>query len=188
MKKLPFYILLLGVIAVFSACGEDEAKETWEEYAKWRETNEQWMTEQANRTNPDGSPYFTKLTPDWDPGAYVLIHYFNDRKATEGNLSPLFTSTVDVKYHGRLYNDEPFDSSYLRIEPADSVYRTKCSNVIEGWTIALEDMRIGDSCLVVIPYQQGYGSANQGSIKPYSALQFNMKLVGIPGYEIKPRD
>lgn len=178
--------MLLGLLVAVAACKDDDEEKTWEDYADWREANEQWLAEQAALTNPDGTPYYTKLVPVWDPAAYVLIHYFNDRSETEGRLSPLFTSTVDVKYHGRLYDDEPFDSSYLRTEPADSVYRTACNEVIEGWSIALEDMRVGDTCEVLIPYQQGYGSTNSGVIKPYSALRFGIKLVGIPYYEVRP--
>lgn len=182
MKKLPIFIMLVGLLAV--ACSDDD--KTWDDYADWREANEAWLAEQATRTNSDGTPYYTKVVPSWDTAAYVLIHYFNDRRLTEGKLSPLFTSTVDVKYIGRLYDDEPFDSSYLRQEPADSVYRTACNKVIQGWTIALEDMRVGDTCEVLIPYQQGYGAANSGIIKPYSALKFGIKLVGIPYYEVRP--
>lgn len=167
-----------------AACSDDD--NTWDDYADWRNANEAWLSEQAARTNDDGTPYYTKLTPAWDTSAYVLIHYFNDRRLTEGKLSPLLTSTVDVKYIGRLYNDEPFDSSFTSQSPADSIYRTACNKVIRGWVIALEDMRVGDSCEVLIPYQQAYGAANSGVIKPYSALNFGIKLVGIPYYEAKP--
>ena len=105
---------------------------------------------------------------------------------TKDNLKPLLTSTVDVKYIGRLYNDVAFDSSFLRTTPADSVFRTKLTGVIEGWQIALMNMHIGDSCEIVIPSDQAYGSSGSGSIYPYSALKFHVKLVGIPGYYVKP--
>ena len=98
----------------------------------------------------------------------------------------MYTSTVDVKYIGHLYDGTAFDSSYINTYPADSIYRTTLSSVIEGWTIALTNMHVGDSCEVLIPYQHAYGSSEHGDIKPYSALQFNIKLVYIPGYEIQP--
>ena len=61
----------------------------------------------------------------------MLAHWFNDRKLTQGNLKPYYTSTVDVKYIGRLYNDEPFDSSYtLMADYGDSIFRTKVGRVI----------------------------------------------------------
>ncbi len=182
MKKLPYILLLTLFIVGLTSCFGD-GDDNWDEYREWRETNENWLAEQALKKNTDGSDYYTKLVPVWDEKAYVLIHYFNNRKLTEGNLSPLYTSTVDVKYIGRLYNDEAFDSSYTQTTYGDSIYRTKCNAVIAGWTIALEDMRVGDSCEVIIPYQQGYMASQVGVIPPYSCLKFNMKLVDIPYYE-----
>lgn len=184
MKKLPF-ILVSAILVLVSACGMDD-ESTWEEYNEWREANEAWFLEQQNLTNPDGSLYYEALYPEWDKSQYILIHYFNDRELTKNNLSPLYTSTVDMKYIGRLYNDEPFDSSYNNTTYGDSIYRTKCNAVISGWNVALEDMHVGDSCEIIIPYNLAYGAAEAGDvIKPYSVLRFNMKLVDIPYYEIK---
>lgn len=182
MKKLPLLlisaILLIGTIAC-----DNENKNVWKEYKEWREINEAWILEQTARTNPDGTPYYSKVTPNWDPSQYILLHYFNDRSETAGNLTPLLTSTVDVKYIGRLYNDEVFDSSYTLTKWGDSIYRTKCLNVIPGWQIALEKMHVGDSVEIIIPYQSAYGAADNGVIKPYSALVFNVKLVDVYAYE-----
>ncbi|MBR6639234.1 MAG: FKBP-type peptidyl-prolyl cis-trans isomerase [Muribaculaceae bacterium] len=182
MKKLPLLlisaILLIGTIAC-----DNENKNVWKEYKEWREINEAWILEQTARTNPDGTPYYNKVSPSWDPAKSILIHYFNDRSLTANNLTPLLTSTVDVKYIGRLYNDEVFDSSYTLTKWGDSIYRTKCLNVIPGWQIALEKMHVGDSVEIIIPYQSAYGAADNGVIKPYSALVFNVKLVDVYAYE-----
>lgn len=184
MKKLPF-LFILAITAIIISCGSNDDS-TWEDYTQWRESNIAWFNEQKARANEDGSKYYNVLIPDWDTSQCVLIHYFNDRKLTEGNLSPLYTSTVDVKYKGCLYNDEPFDSSYTNTASyGDSIYRTQCNNVIQGWVVALQDMRVGDSCEVVIPYSMAYGSQDLGTIKPYSMLKFGIKLVDIPFYEIK---
>lgn len=186
MKKLPLILFLISALfAGFASCSSEE-EDTWKEYKEWREANESWLLEQADRLDENGNNYYTKLVPVWNKDAYVYIHYFNDRKETAGNLSPLFTSTVDVKYIGHLYDGTAFDSSYLNTSPADSIFRTQLSEVVVGWTIALSDMHVGDSCEVLIPYQYAYGASATGSIKPYSALQFNIKLVDIPGYEVQP--
>lgn len=187
MKKLPL-LLLFAIVSTLVSC-ELGSDSIWDTYADWRESNESWFNEQKARTNADGSKYYTELSPSWDSTQSILIHYFNDRKLTEGNLSPLYTSTVDVKYKGCLYNDEPFDSSYsLTASYGDSIYRTKCNNVIQGWIVALEDMRVGDSCEIVVPYSMGYGAQETGGvIKPFSMLKFTMKLVDIPFYEIKEK-
>ena len=183
MTKFPFIFIFAITLSLVSCNIGGES--IWDEYEDWRESNENWFNEQRNRTNADGSKYYKELSPVWDSTKYVLIHYFNDRKLTEGNLSPLYTSTVDVKYKGCLYNEEPFDSSYtLTASYGDSIYRTQCNAVIQGWTVALEDMRVGDSCEVIVPYSLGYGAQETGGvIKPYSMLKFNIKLVDIPFYE-----
>lgn len=187
MKKLLFMLPLLAL--VFAACSsdDDDIDDVWEKYADWREVNDQWIEDQAELTNPDGSKVYTKVVPEWNKNAYVLMRWHNDTTQTQNNLRPLYTSTVDVKYIGRLYDDQPFDSSYVRTEPADSIYRCRVSSNITGWVIAMERMHVGDSVTVLIPYTVGYGSKSQGSyIKPYSTLQFGIKLVDIPGEYIRP--
>lgn len=186
--KILKYILLLPLAAIMSgSCSDDKETDTWNDYAEWRETNVSWLDEQEAKTGPDGKKVYTRVVPAWNENAYVLMRWFNDTNDTRGNLRPLYTSTVDVKYIGRLYNDVPFDSSYLRTVPGDSLFRTKLTDVIAGWTIAMERMHVGDSVELLVPYMQGYGSASQGSvIKPYSTLKFNIKLVNVAGEYIRP--
>ncbi len=184
MKKLLIVVITAVTLGIVSACSSDN--NTWADYTEWREANDAWILAQAELRDADGNLFYTKVVPEWDKNAYVLIHFFNDRKATEGNLSPLYTSTIDVKYYGRLYNDEPFDSSYTQVASyGDSIFRCQLSELVTGWAIAMEKMRVGDSARVVIPYQQGYYSTSQGSVPPYSCLSFDIKLVDIPYYEIK---
>lgn len=178
--------MILGLIATIAihSCKMDPEEDTWEYYEDWRNANNEWLEAQKSKTDAEGNFYYKTVIPEFDQSAYVLMHYFNDRTKTEGNLSPFYTSTVDVKYIGRLYNDEAFDSSYLQTTYGDSIYRIRgLSSVIQGWAIALMDMRVGDSCEIIVPYQSGYGSQIRDAINPYSHLKFNIKLVDIPGYE-----
>ena len=184
MKKLLYLPLALLLLA--GAGCKDEIKTTWEEYADWREANATWLAEQELRTNPDGTPDYTKIVPDWNPGAFVLIHYFNDRAETEGNLSPLYTSTIDTRYELHLYDGTGVDSSTLSTSPAPGIFRTKLNSTVQGWAMALSDMRCGDTAEVILPYGVAYGSQILGTIPPYSNLRFNIRLVDIPYYETPP--
>ncbi|MCM1521233.1 MAG: FKBP-type peptidyl-prolyl cis-trans isomerase [Muribaculaceae bacterium] len=166
-------------------CNDDESTNNWDDYKEWREANEAFFSEQQFRIE-DGKSYYQTLTPAWNTGAQILVRYLKDRSKTEGNYSPLLNSTVDVKYIGRLYNGEPFDSSFTNTTYGDSIFRTRVNGVISGWTIALQEMRVGDSIQVVIPYSLGYGAQSAGIIKPYSTLVFDIKLVDIPYYEVRP--
>ena len=80
------------------SCNNDDDRDTWSQYQDWREANNQWLAEMQAKKNPDGSPYYKVVVPEWNPATFVLMHYFNDRAETEGNLSPLYTSTIDVRY------------------------------------------------------------------------------------------
>ena len=91
-----------------------------------------------------------------------------------------------MKYIGRLYNGEAFDSSYNLKVNGDSIFRTSLTSLIQGWQIALVNIHVGDSVEIVLPYNMGYGTTQSGIIKPYSTLIFNLKLVDIPYYEVRP--
>lgn len=179
MKHLLYIVASLAVISIIlAACSSND---TWTEYEEWRNTNNEWYLTQKDLTAA-GKPYYTELNPKWYPNSGVLIHYFNDRTATEGNLSPMLTSTVSVRYKGMLYNGVVFDSTATR--GTDSVRTFSLSGVIDGWKIALSDMRVGDTCEVVIPYALAYGVNGSTGISPYSTLKFGIKLCDIPTYEI----
>lgn len=173
-------------LCVIPACNNDD-DDTTKIYNDWRQKNSDWLKQQQTRTNDDGTPYFKSIIPSWDPSAYVLIHYFNDRAETEGNLTPMYTSTVDTRYRLTYYNDTPIDSSTLITTYGPGIFRTQLTGVISGWVIAMEDMRVGDTAEVLIPYQQGYGTNTSSGIVPYSALKFNIRLVDIVDYEKNPK-
>lgn len=152
-------------------------KSVEDEYKDWREKNDAWFQQQIS------SGQYTLLTAPWDPSARTLIRWHNDTMLTKDNLKPLITSTTDVKYRLTLYDGTPVDSSYYLTSPADSIYRSVVNQNVEGWMIALTHMHVGDSCTVIIPYQQGYGSTKKSDdLVPYSNLIFNMKLVDIYKY------
>lgn len=188
MKSLKLYLATLVAIVLMVSCNLDDNDTTTEAYDNWRQNNEQWLQEQHDLRDDAGHAVYTKVVPAWNRNAYVLMRWFNDTTLTRGNLRPLFTSTVDCKYIGRLYNDQPFDSSYTSTVPADSIYRTRLTDVIGGWTIAFERMHVGDSVEIIVPYQQAYGTSWSGKIPPYSMLRFNIKLTNVAGEYIRPNE
>lgn len=174
MKKLLITIALAAAVCLgFTSCNDDDNNESQRE---WLKLNTEWYNEQLARTNPDGSPYFSYVRPAWFPQSNVLIHYFNDRSLTQGNLQPLLTSSVTVKYKGMFYNGTVFDSTAAT--GSDSVRTFALSNLILGWKLALTQMHVGDSVEIIIPYPEGYGNTASSSIPAFSTLRFGMKLVG----------
>ena len=88
---------------------------------------------------------------------------------------PSDTDQVKVHYHGTLINGTVFDSSVDRGEPTTF----GVTQVIPGWTEALKLMPVGSKWRLYVPYDLAYGSADRGTIKPYSNLIFDVELLGI---------
>lgn len=184
MKFLPFAAILTALLCW--ACQDDE-HDTWKEYTDWREANNAWLEEMQHRTNPDGSPYYEVIIPEWNPSTFVLMHWFNDRAETAGNLSPLITSTIDTRYHLHLYDGTPVDSSTnLTAYGKPGIFQAQLNQNIVGWSIALPQMHCGDTAEIIIPYGVAYGAQNRDLIKPYSNLRFNIRLENIAHYETAP--
>ena len=188
MKKLLYAILAFFALCLMLAACSDNAKDIWDTYEGWRNDNNAWLAEQEAAIDPaTGKPLYQKVVAPWNPDGYILIRYINDRAETEGNLSPLYTSLVDVRYKGNLYTGAGFDSSDLKTQNGPGIFRTTLSGVIDGWTLALSEMRVGDTAQVIIPYNMGYGaSGTSGAILPYSNLRFGIWFVDIVNYVTRP--
>ena len=93
----------------------------------------------------------------------------------EGEV-PQKTDKVQVHYEGRLIDGTVFDASKKH---GDKPMEFRPDQVIAGWTEALTMMPVGSKWQLYIPYKLAYGNRNQGQIKPYSALVFDVELVGI---------
>ncbi len=186
MKKYPIIALLLcaAIMPWMSSCNDDDDnQDVWTAYEQWRVANNKWLADLQGKKDAAGNSYYKAIVPEWDPAAFVLIHYYNDRSKTEGNLSPMYTSTVDTRDIVQYYDGTPLDSSYNNSLYGPAIFRTQLSAVIPGWAIALEDMRVGDTAEVIIPYEQAYGASTGSGVVPYSALRYQIGLVDIADYE-----
>jgi len=88
---------------------------------------------------------------------------------------PTDTCKVKVNYHGTLIDGTVFDSSVDRKEPV--VFPV--NQVIPGWTEALKLMPVGSKFKLYVPQQLAYGPKEQGAIKPFSMLIFEVELLSI---------
>ena len=96
---------------------------------------------------------------------------------TKGSgASPTADDSVTVHYTGTLIDGTIFDSSVERGEPATF----GVTQVIAGWTEALQLMSVGDKLRLVIPSDLAYGLRGAGpSIGPNSTLIFEVELLNI---------
>ena len=89
---------------------------------------------------------------------------------------PKATETVKVRYEGRLVDGTVFDASSRH---GDQPVSFRANQVIKGWTEALTLMPVGSKWTLYIPQELAYGEKEQGQIKPFSALIFDVELVDI---------
>ena len=86
--------------------------------------------------------------------------------------------TVSVHYVGVLENGTKFDSSVDRGTPFE--FSLGAGQVIPGWDIGVEGMKIGEVRKLVIPSELAYGPNGAGNIIPPNAtLIFEVQLLGI---------
>lgn len=87
---------------------------------------------------------------------------------------PTTGSTVSVHYRGTLLDGTEFDSSYRRGEPATF----GVTQVIAGWTEALQLMPEGSKWALYIPSELAYGAGGAGGqIGPNATLVFEVELL-----------
>jgi hypothetical protein len=97
---------------------------------------------------------------------------------TQGTGAPAAAGKrYTVHYTGWLKDGTKFDSSVDRNEPLDFVQGRR--QVISGWDIGFEGMKVGGKRRLFIPYQLAYGEAGSGPIPPKAELIFDLELLGV---------
>lgn len=124
------------------------------------EKNRRWLQEKATESGVRAL----------DKGIYYKVI----RSGAPGGAQPGRSSVVTVHYTGRTINDKTFDSSRGGVAPA---FRLR--ELIAGWIIALQQMRVGDRWEIYIPAEQGYGRFSQPGIPGGSTLVFDIELLGV---------
>lgn len=89
---------------------------------------------------------------------------------------PKASEQAEVYYEGRLNAGGPaFDSAFERNESATF----PVSDVVEGFSEALQRMKPGDRWICYLPYKLAYGEGGKGPIPPKSDLVFEIEMVSV---------
>lgn len=168
--------LLAGFIAGVLEKGGMMTMEEAQEYT--RTTMESFQAKQLEKKYADNKAAGEKFLAEnkAKEGVKTTPSGLQYKVITEGKGEiPADTCKVKVNYKGTLIDGTEFDSSYTRKEPATF----RANQVIKGWTEALTMMPVGSKWELYIPQELAYGSRDTGKIKPFSALVFEVELVGI---------
>ncbi|CAI9120935.1 FKBP-type peptidyl-prolyl cis-trans isomerase [Brytella acorum] len=151
---------LCASLLVLSACagGEKPEKElTSAEYmAKVR-------TQPGVQSLPDGL-------------AYKVL-----QSGPKDGASPHKGQMMMIIYEGRLPDGSIFDSSE---EHGNGAYmQMPLDGLVKGWMEGLPMMHVGDTWMLYVPAELGYGKRSMGIIPPNSPLIFKIRLLGVGGQE-----
>lgn len=125
---------------------------------EYREKNIKWLQEKAKEDEVKALP----------KGIYYKIIEQGDPKGQH----PTPRSVVTVHYTGRTIDGKVFDSS-----EGGCPLAIRLNELIEGWIIALQQMRKGDRWEIYIPAEMGYGNFSQPGIPGGSVLIFDIRLL-----------
>ena len=86
--------------------------------------------------------------------------------------------SVSVHYTGKLEDGTVFDSSIPRGQPFN--FTLGAGQVIKGWDLGVEGMKVGEKRNLVIPPHLGYGVRGAGAtIPPNATLIFDVELLEV---------
>lgn len=198
MRKInPLYTLLTMVLMALAMVSCKETDDDVEEFPNWKKANEAFFTAKYNTArqaiaNGDNTwRVYKTFAKDGSMGEstdYIVVKVINEGT---GSGYPLFTDSVRVHYRGQLMtstsyvdSEDPelglvFDKSWSGTTFDASTFvpaKFAVSGTAEGFSTALQHMRIGDRWKVYIPYNLGYGEDGSGVIPGYSTLVFDMAL------------
>lgn len=115
-----------------------------------------------------------------EPGIFIVT----EREGTGAKVdSGMY---VKVNYTGALKNGKVFDSNedsaFNHVEPFE--FQVGMRQVIEGWDIAVQQLKVGSKVKVYIPSMLGYGMQAQGERLPaFSDLVFNIEVLDVRAAE-----
>ena len=156
---------------------DDEAKAVLTEVQNEIQKQQQEKMKEASEKNKTQGDAFLAANKSKE-GVVALPSGLQYKILTAGTgPKPAATDSVVCNYRGTLINGTEFDSSYKRGQPATF----GLSQVIKGWTEALQLMPVGSKWQLFIPSNLAYGERGEprGGIEPNATLIFEVELLSI---------
>ncbi len=155
---------------------EDQMKDTLSKFQKdLMAKHAAQFEKQATVNKEKGDAFLSKNKTQKD--VVTLPSGLQYKIITEGKgVKPAKEDEVTVEYTGKLIDGTVFDSTEKAGKPATF----KVSQVIPGWTEALQLMPAGSTWEIFVPAELAYGARNVGGpIGPNETLVFNVHLISV---------
>jgi FKBP-type peptidyl-prolyl cis-trans isomerase len=179
MKKLVYFLLAGLITLTWTSCLNDDNAQADK---KWRDEN----IAAYEKTTNDADFIALGRVNEGPSGIYYKDLNKGDNTVVKGTEHPIQTSKVKVRYSGEYHNGTVFDKG---TGIAGTPVEFDLTSVIRGFSVALQNMVVGDKWDICIPWYLGYGSSGmtnyygQVVIKGYTTLYFrNVELVEITMY------
>lgn len=133
------------------------------------------VSKQATENQAKGDAFLSQNKTK--PGVVTLASGLQYKIITNGTgVKPAKEDEVTVEYKGTLIDGTVFDSTEKTGKPASF----KVSQVIPGWTEALQLMPAGSTWEIYVPAKLAYGPRSVGGpIGPNETLIFNVHLISV---------
>lgn len=147
-------VLLLSALVIFAACGDDDSG----------------TDGGAEETSSDSECFEEPF--ETEDGLTIEDLECGDGEVAEAGM------VATVHYVGTLDDGTQFDASRDRGEPFS--FPLGAGQVIKGWDLGVEGMKVGGLRKLTIPPELGYGEAGAGgAIPPNATLVFEVELLEV---------
>ncbi len=172
MIRTRIILPLLAALAL-TGCGQ-----SMDSVDKEMARQEAMDAERAAANLKAGQAFLAKV--DKEPGVVALpsgLRYKVVSAPDPNAPKPSADATVKINYEGKLIDGTVFDSSYERGTPANF----PLARLVKAWQVALPMMHKGDTWMLYVPADLGYGTSDMGTIPPNSTLVFKIQLLDFQG-------
>ncbi len=179
-SDLSFDDFLQGIqdslAGAFPKLSQGEIESIMQSLARQREQQQRQYFSNLSAHNREKGEKFLEENKEKE-GVQVLASGLQYKILNTGDgEKPTPADTVLLHYRSKFVDGPIFESSYERGKPHEIAFQS----MIQGWSEAIQRMRVGDRWEIVVPHYMAYGEAGFApQVGPGTTLIFEIELLGI---------